>query len=192
MYETLKMMRQIVTGKEGNKSEIELIKEYKETLNPSILAYFYTNNFGLILETSNLYKYIETEDKASFCLQELDKALITYKLKNNNLFMTYFIQCYKNRLRMETQQIMTDKRKVILYTEDYKGSTNEIINKANNEIENIDMILDEYNLTNTEKKQCLLLNAGFKIKEIASMLNLSVSTIYSRNIKIKEKILNLI
>ena len=192
MYETLKMMRQIVTGKEGNKSEIELIKEYKETLNPSILAYFYTNNFGLILEASNLYKYIDTEDKASFCLQELDKALITYKLKNNNLFMTYFIQCYKNRLRMETQQIMTDKRKVMLYTEDYEGSTNEIINKANSELENIDMILDEYNLTNIEKKQCLLLNAGFKIKEIASMLNLSASTIYSRNIKIKEKILNLI
>ena len=109
MRNTLELMKEIINGKEENIDEINLIKEYQEKLSPNILAYFYCNNFGIISKTALNYPIISNEDKASFCLQELDKALKRYQLNSNAKFITYFIRCFKNRLRMETEQLLTQK-----------------------------------------------------------------------------------
>lgn len=187
MEETLKMMESILNGKEKLIDEKELIKEYRKNLSPNILAYFYSNNYLLFYRINNLYPIISNEDKASFCLQELDKRLQEYDLESNYKFITYFAKCYRNKLRMETEQLLVLKRKVLLYSEELKED-NHIIN--NMEIDNIDFILDNYNLTDVEKHQCKLLNAGYKIKEIASLLHKSSTWIYHQNKEIKEKISN--
>ena len=57
-------------------------------------------------------------------------------------------------------------------------------------INDTNTLLNEYNLTDTEKQQCKLLNMGYTIKEIARKLNLSQIAIYKRNSIIKQKILN--
>ena len=112
MYETLKMMESIITGKEEKVDEIEIIREYQEKQSPNILAYFYIKNFGLITKASKTYSKLNYNDKASFCLQELDKCLQTYQLDVSIKFSTYFIKCYKRRLYAENGLLNTQKRKM--------------------------------------------------------------------------------
>ena len=187
MEETLEMMRGIITGKEKEINDQELIMQYQLYRCPNILAYFFTSNIGIIKRTNNLYPILNEEDKASFCLSEMDKCLLNFDILQNTKFITYFIRCYKNKLRTETENLLTLKRKSIFYTENLED-----VNLYNNDIEmeDINSILANYSLDTKEKHQCLLLNAGYTIKEIASILKLSTITIYARNKQIKQKILN--
>lgn len=182
MYGTLNMMRQIITGKEKDTDEKELIKEYQGNSNPSILAYFYVEHFGVIQRASNMYNLITAEDKASYCLQELDKSLHTYKLDSSNLFITYFSKCYKNRLRMETEQLQTLKRKANIIIENIYEYSDTLSYSD-------EVLLDSYDLTEREKLYCELKESGYSIKEIAHLLKLSIARIYEINDIIKGKIL---
>lgn len=187
MDETLKMMQSILVGKEDVKVEKELIQEYKEKLSPNILAYFFVHNFGLIHKTSEKYSILCTEDKASFCLQELDNCLQSYSFNSEASFITYFIRCYKNRLYKETKSLNCVKRKTLNNYEQLDS----LIDIGNYDyINDYDLILNEYSLTNDEKKQCKLLLAGYTVKEIAKLFKISSSAISQKNSKIKQKILN--
>ena len=192
MEETLKMMESILTGKESKVDERELIKEYKEKLSPNILAYFYSSNYKLICKTNNLYPGILNEDKASFCLQELDKCLQNCNLDLENKFITYFIKCYKNRLRTEIKSLNVQKRKIIFSVDNLslKEIDNYIDARNDKYFENDDDVLNNYNLTTVEKNQCKLLSAGYTLKEISNMFKQAQITAYLRNKQIKEKILN--
>ena len=184
MQETLKMMKSILTGEEGKVDEKELIKEYQEKLSPNILAYFYSDNYGLFCKINTLYPIINEEDKASFCLQELDKCLLEYNFSTK--FMTYFCKCYKNRLRMETEKLMTYKRRINITISNIDNSN---LIEESNIIENEELLLNQYNLNNKEKEQCKLLNAGYTITEISNILKVKPITLYKRLEKIKQKVL---
>ena len=188
MQETFKMMKRLLTGKEEQKNEIELIEEYKRTLCPNILAYFYCNNFGLITNIGILYPVITNDDKASFCLQELDKSLQNFDTSKNLKFITYFSKCYKNRLRTEVEYLLTQKRKTILNCCQLTDKLDKQLNYINQEY-SFDFILSNYNLSEQETLQCRLLNFGYSLKEIANILKVSTSTIYKRNCEIRQKIL---
>lgn len=187
MEETIIMMRSILTGKEKNQNEKELILQYQRTLLPNILAFFFTDNIGIINKTNNLYPILDSEDKASFCLQELDKCLRNFNLDNNNKFITYFIKCYKNRLRMETEQLLTHKRKALI---NYDEFDNEKIESLEYNLSSeIDFVLDSYNLTQNEKHFCNMIYLGYSIREIAKIVNINFQTLYKTRNQIKEKIL---
>lgn len=186
MQETLKMMKSILIGKESKVDEKKLIIEYKENLSPNILAYFYCDNFGIIYKTSKLYSLLSDEDKASFCLQELDKCLQNYNINGDAKFITYFIKCYKNRLRTEIQSLNYNKRKINILNDEL----NENIEDYEFEITDTNLILNEYNLTSQEKEFCKLRNNGYKLYEISNIFNLSLPRINQINHIIKQKILN--
>ena len=183
MRETLRMMKSIITGKEKQRKEIDLIEEYQDSLTPNILAYMFVSNFGIITNISNNWLKLDDADKVSFCLQELDKALRTYKLDSNIKFITYFRKLYINRLRTETEAINTNKRKIHLYFNELKEEDID----SNLVVEDINLILDNYQLDKEERAQCLLLNQGYKIKEIAIMMHKSISRIYQINNEIRRK-----
>ena len=189
MYETLRMMKSILNGKEEKISEKELIKEYQENLSPNILAYFYVSNFGLILQISKKYPLLLNEDKASFCLQELDLSLKDYNFQNK--FMTYFAKRFKNKLYKESQYYLTNKRKAIVNAMEFDNNIN---NKSfyDLSIEDFDLICSQYKLSELEKKHSKLKLMGYSIKEIAKICNLPKRNIYYTNEKIKNKILKLI
>lgn len=186
MYGTLEMMKQIITGKENEKSEIELIEEYKNNSNPSILAYFYVKNFGIIKNTSDKYKYLISEDKASYCLQELDLALFRFNVHSNNLFITYFIKCYRNRLRVETQYVMTLKSRINIIHDSISNYENKLTYNENVEI----LLFDKHDLNDREKKLIDLLYFGYSVKEISKLLKVSCSYIYKINSNLRKKLLN--
>lgn len=187
MKETLEMMKSILSGKEKKTNENELIQKYQKGLYPNILAYFYVNNFGLIYKTSKLYSKLDDEDKASFCLQELDKCLQNYKFEKEVSFITYFIRCYKYRLNNATIALNTNKRKILGKCIDIDEL--QAISIENN-MEDLGIIFNEYKLTKSEKQHCKLRLAGYTLKEISKLLNISVSAVSQRNSKIKKKILN--
>lgn len=188
MEETLKMMKSILSGKEKKTNENELIKQYQEGLYPNILAYFYVNNFGLIYKTSKLYPKLDDEDKASFCLQELDKCLQNYKFEKEVSFITYFIKCYKYRLNNMIIAMNSNKRKIM---SNYVDIDELQAISTENCIEDFDIICNEYELTIQEKQHCRLRLAGYTLKEISKLLRISSSAVCQRNSKIKKKILKL-
>lgn len=188
MEKTLAMMKGILTGKEKDTNEKELIKEYKDNKCPNILAYFYSDNFGVIRNISKLYPILSDDDKASFCLNELNDCLLNYDETFDVKFITYFSRCFKNKLRMETQQLNTQKRKILINYDILNESTDSTYTQ--DMIQDTDILLDNYNLTDLEKEQCKLLNEGYTMKEIAYLLKQATVTIYKRNDKIKKKILD--
>lgn len=189
MRETLKMMKAILNGKEGTKDKVQLIDEYKDNLSPNILAYFFVHNFGLITKISNKYPKLDENDKASFCLQELDNCLQRFDETQNVAFENYFAIFYKYRLSNEQKALELDKRKSMNCYVDF----DELINIGQCDyIQDYNLILDDYGLTLQEKKQCKLMLSGYTIKEISKLFNVSVEHLYYMNSKIKQKILNLI
>ena len=182
MYETLTMMKQIVTGKERNKSEIELINEYRKTLNPSILAYFYVTNFGMLNNISKKYIDLLSEDKASDCLQVLDNCLQKYKIDSEAKFTTYLYNCFNYTLNSRVKSLKVNKLNAYEILE--CREVNDV------ELEDYNLILNQYNLSDQEKRQCKLLSMGYTMKEIGKLFGLTKSAISQRNNIIKQKILN--
>lgn len=185
MEETLKMMESILLGKERETNEKELIEQYQRTLRPNILAYFFVVNYGLICKTAKLYPKINDDDKASFCLQELDRCLQNYDANYNVSFMTYFIKCYTYCLNNELALMRCNKRKALI---NYVDLESVVSVGVNDYLEDYDLILNEYKLTNSEKQHCKLRLAGYTIKEISKLLKITSAAVSQRNTKIKKKI----
>lgn len=185
MEETLKMMKGILLGKEKETNEKDLIELYQKDLCPNILAYFFVNNYGLICKTAKLYPRLDSEDKASFCLQELDKCLQKYDNKYEVSFMTYFIRCYTYRLNNELALISSYKRKTIHNLIQFESLID--IGIFDN-IEDYDLLYTEYKFTKSERQHCKLRLAGYTLKEISKLLKISTSAVCQRNSKIKKKI----
>ena len=190
MQETLKMMKQIIIGNEKERSLQDLLTEYKINKSPNILAYFYVNNFGLILKVCNKYKNILDEDKASYALQELDKCMLTYDETISN-FSTFFSTYLDNALITLSIKKSTDKRKII-YNEENIDNLNNLSYEDNYNCFDIDMFCKDNDLSNIEINQCKLLYSGYSIKEIAKRFNISVQYCYQLNKNIKNKLLNLV
>lgn len=189
MKNTYEMLKTLLIGNEKELSEKEVILQYQEKLSPNILAYFYCNNFGMISMVSRLYPLLSDEDKASFCLQELDKCLQDFDTSRELKFMTYFIKCYKNRLRNECGFLFSLSKKAMVNYMEIPDDENSFDNYIDMDCNNVDLILSNYNLTELEKTQCKLLNIGYTIKDIAKMSGISPMAIYKRFRKIKQKIL---
>ena len=186
MKETFKMMKSIVTGKEKEESKKNLIIKYQDKLCPNILAYFYCDNFTLIYRTCKSFNLLSDEDKASFCLQELDNCLRSYDCNCANKFITYFIRCLKNRLITETSKANSNSNKANVYCNSLIENTivRDDINITDNKL-----ILQQYNLDKEEYSLCELLLKGFTRKEIAIMYKISTPRLSQKLSKIKQKVL---
>lgn len=191
MKDTLEMMKNIVKG-QPRKSTEELITDYQKNKNGVILAYMYISNYGLITRVAEKWPKLDDADKASFCLQELDKALRNYKNTNKAKFATYFYKCFDNRLRTETEALMTDKRKTNLYINSSECKDELLSNYyfEDNYFEDEQELLNSYNLTTNEKTYCNLLMKGYKPREIACLINKTVQGIYYLNGSVRKKILS--
>lgn len=188
MEETLKMMKLVLVGYEHNTSIKELLSDYKITYKPNILAYLFIKNYGIIYDISKKYTMLTDEDKASFCLQELDSCILNYSFDKGCEFITYFYSCFKNRLRTETEQLLTHIRYANYTCTDLDSCMN--LYEFDNNLELYDYINN--NLTAREKEHCKLLYMGYTNKELAQINKVSVQYIYNINKKIGKKLLNVV
>lgn len=189
MKETLEMMKTILLGYEENVPLEELLAEYKKTLKPNILAYIFIKYYKTICNAGEIYTMLNKEDRASFCLQELDSCIHRYSFNRNCSFITYFITCYKNRLRMETEQLLAHVRYANYMTIDLDNC--KTLPDTNDDLVLFDYLVSS-NLTKQELKHCKLLYLGYSNKDIANIFKVSVQYIYSFNKKLGKKLLNLV
>lgn len=189
MKETLEMMKTILLGYEENVPLEELLVEYKQTLKPNILAYIFIKYYKTICNAGEAYTMLNKEDRASFCLQELDACIHKYSFNRNCSFITYFVVCYKNRLRKETEQLLTHVRYANYVTTDLDSCV--ALGKTEDNLAVFDYI-GNYNLSEQEKTHCKLLYLGYTSKELADIFKVSVQYIYTLNKKIGKKLVNLV
>lgn len=188
MEETLRMMKQYVIGYEKNKKLEELLSEYKENLNPNILAYLYVSNYGAIYNLSLNYNMLNGDDKASLCLCELDKCIQNYNSTKECSFLTYFLVCYKNRLRAENEQLFSHSKYANYVTNDIDTCEQLLIY---NDFEDV-FDLKAYKLNMKELNHCNLILDGYSNKELSNILKISVQQVYNINKKIGKKLANIV
>lgn len=178
------MLQTILLGYEENILFEELIQEYKKTLKPNLLAYVFVKYYKTICNVAECYKLLHREDRASFCLQELDSCMLNYSFDKNCSFITFFVACYKNRLRTEQEQLYTNLRYANYITDDFQKYENILV-----KIDDYDFLdLNKYNLTAKEKKHCELLTLGYSNKEIAKILNVSIQYVSQLTANIRKKL----
>lgn len=187
MYKTLQMMKQIVIGNERKVPESELIEKYRNDKSPNILAYFYVANYGICYVITEKYPLLDTADKASFCLQELDNALHTYDSNKYNItFSNFYAACIKRRLFYEQARYKRLKRDMRIKYEN--------IDDCKTELSYVDDHFDfddfskEYNLNNIEQAHCKLLMKGHSMREISKLINKSIYRTYGINKEIRKKL----
>jgi DNA-directed RNA polymerase specialized sigma subunit len=182
MDKTLQTMKTIIQPSHLLLTLEQISEQYKEGLNPSLLAISFQKTFGLITQISNKYKSFLTEqDIASHSLVSLDYALISYQQGKNTKFTTYFCNVLNNELRENAQYNSRQKRKAILFTEnleDYK----EIFTSAKPNI------LDLSELKPKEERYCQLLLEGYTNKDISNILGESIMNLCNLRKKLKLKL----
>jgi hypothetical protein len=93
----------------------ECAQLYKQEENPIYLATMFTRHFAMLTQVSNKYWGVTEEDRASFCLEEVHRALLNFLPNKNARFFTFLHSCLCNRFRAETQALNADKRKTLAH-----------------------------------------------------------------------------
>lgn len=161
----------------------ETIKNYKQTENPISFAYVFKELYPLSLSVCSKFWNLTENDMASFCLEELHKALMNYDFeKTNAKFQTFFATCFKNRLRHETQKLDCDKRKANIVSEDFAAYAEIVQGYYEIGIENAEVhdLLKSVELSEREQQYCqIIMDTPGKIsdKEISKILGISSAAV---------------
>lgn len=186
MRNTINMMKEITAEEFLTLDSEELIKEYKQDKNPQILAAMFLKKIKIIVATTRSYFGLSEEDIASFALEELDNALLSYQNENVK-FSTYYIAVLKNRLRMETQKLNFDKRKANNQAISYNYLIENGYDRSTTDETEVFHLLEDNSFT-TREKTFLKLLINNSISDVANLMNISVVTAYTIKDKIKLKI----
>lgn len=127
MYNTYQNFLQIASI---GLSDNECVLEYQKDQSPICLATIFVRHYPALRQLSDLYWGLTDEDKASFCLEEVHKALLNYSLDRNTKFLTFMYSCVKNRMRTETEALDTDKRREIFHRQCFPAGKSVLINAA--------------------------------------------------------------
>lgn len=191
MNGTLKMLSSMVTKSNAEKTLEQLAAEYKEGQNPAILAAAFSKTFKLIIDTSNKFYGLNSEDIASFALERLDFCLTNYEEKGVK-FSTYFTAVLKNQFRTETQALNTHKRKVVFYTDSYDEMVEngfDVCSESKaDDCELLYYDLRKQRLTDRELEYCKLIVEGFTNQQAADELKVSIMTLSNMRKILRKKI----
>lgn len=203
MKGTYKSLRCI--SKMADKSQEEMIEDYQEGKHRSeIVAYIYCENLGYLIDRANKYQSIEEQDKASYALQSIHRALENYRETNAKLISLiglYFEQELKDEIKYQQYQKrkgyidsidrirelvessdITDFKFTKLVTKD-NGMKNFNYSKIKSNLKKTDKLTDK------QKKiiKHLLDSNGGGIENISSDLNMTDDEIEEEMKKIKKK-----
>lgn len=186
MQQTLKLLKPLVSL--TNESNDMLASKYQEFADPTILATLFYRHYKLILQTAKVYYGITEEDLASFALEKLDVAMLTYDPEKGT-FTTYFIRVLQKRLREEQEAQFTHKRRASLFVSSYE----QLVESGFEPIapEETDYTKFQEELATIEGmdlnylRYCHLIVEGYSNSEIAKMLNVSVMTLSNYRRKLR-------
>lgn len=166
-------------------------------------AALYIALYRLTKKVASQFFNLTLEDKESFAVEELWKAVQDYSQEKgelSNLYYTY----YRNRLKAETNRLNYDKRKAN-YMLDAASACNIFYGEVEEDAMQADMPLQQddstevivlqqaiqsaSHLTDTEKQYCqLLLENEYKDIEAAEILGVTPATIHYMKKRLQDKI----
>lgn len=189
MQQTLKLLSTLITDDIRHLTLEEISIQYKDSLDPSLLALAFHKTHRLTMTIANRYHGLSTDDIASHSLERLDMCLVTFNPEAAG-FVTYYSTVFSNKLREETEALNTQKRKTIFYSESYEQLVETGFDVAVEEFDFLDemMNLDNYNLTEREKEYCALVMNDTPSMKIAEILGVSQMTVSNMRKKLRIKL----
>ena len=164
----------------GSDDLSEVAENYQQDKSPAKLAYVVCRLEHYLKTQTNKYWGLTEEDKESFMLEEVDRAMLHYNPDKGAKVQTLISIYVNNRLRTETQQLQHDKRSANNAADSYEEI---IATKENDEVEctqylDIEMssLLNSAQLTESEMACCKIIMQephALKNTEIADMLGMT-------------------
>lgn len=164
----------------GSDNLSEVAEDYQQDKSPVKLAYVVCRLEHYLKTQTNKYWGLTEEDKESFMLEEVDRAMLHYNPDKGAKVQTLISIYVNNRLRTETQQLQYDKRSANNAADSYEEI---IATKENDEVEclqyqDIEMssLLCSAQLTESEMACCKIIMQephALKNTEIADMLGMT-------------------
>ena len=164
----------------GSDDLSEVAENYQQDKSPAKLAYVVCRLEHYLKTQTNKYWGLTEEDKESFMLEEVDRAMLHYNPDKGAKVQTLISIYVNNRLRTETQQLQYDKRSANNAADSYEEI---IATKENDEVEctqylDIEMssLLNSAQLTESEMACCKIIMQephALKNTEIADMLGMT-------------------
>ena len=161
----------------------ELVRAYQEGRQTEVIAHVFCTNYQLFRLTANKFFGLSAEDKDSFILEEIAKALENYDLQSEKQAkITTVISTYiYNRLRTETQALQKASRATLNLATSFEDLGDmERLEEAGDEstysYSEMYELVCQLDLTENERKCCeiiILNNDTLKNSEIAELLGVS-------------------
>lgn len=161
----------------------ELVQAYQEGRQSEVIAHVFCTNYQLLKITANKFFGLSAEDKDSFILEEIAKALNNYDLENSkNAKITTVVSTYLyNRLRAETQALQKASRATLNLATSFEDlgdmdRLEEAGDDASYSYSEMYELVYQLDLTENERKCCeiiILNNDPVKNSEIAELLGVS-------------------
>ncbi len=171
MERTLKMLKQISTKENEERSLEELSELYKVDKNPMYFASAFVILYNLIWNIVYSFLYgsyvLNEDDVTSFTLEILDNVLFKFEPDKNNKFITFFVTCLKNKCLTERTKKMAVKQKPNTYI--LEDGLDSLLGKGVEDKYNFG-----YNITKLENEFCGLIAINYgNLNQIANKLGIS-------------------
>lgn len=182
-YQSLLNFSNLFVPAAGVATTEELVRAYQEGRQTEVIAHVFCTNYQLFRLTANKFFGLSAEDKDSFILEEIAKALENYDLQSEKQAkITTVISTYiYNRLRTETQALQKASRATLNLATSFEDLGDmERLEEAGDEstysYSEMYELVCQLDLTENERKCCemiILNNDTLKNSEIAELLGVS-------------------
>jgi len=193
-YENFKELSNLYTGEDTNLDNLAI--EYQQTEDPCLLVHVFCKWFPYTVSQVSKYFYLTEEDKASFVVEELHKAMTDFDVTRGAKIQTLFSRYLNNRLRAETQMMNHHKRRANNSTDSYQAFAE--VTQGHKElgydqVEFLNIIRTSCNLNDNEVKYCEIVTSvdpnNIKDTDIAKLLGVTSAAINYMKKKLAEKLL---
>lgn len=161
----------------------ELVQAYQCGRQTEVIAHVFCTNYQLFKITANKFFGLSAEDKDSFILEEIGKALENYKAgEDRQAKIQTVVSAYiYNRLRTETQALQKASRATLNLATSFEDlgemdRLEEAGDEASYSYSEMYELVTQLDLTENERKCCeiiILNNDSIKNAEIAELLGVS-------------------
>lgn len=197
MEDTYQSLRQLAELYKENGTLHDAVEQYKLTKDPILISHVFCQFYAYIRTQSSKYFYLTSSDKASFAVEELDKAMNDFDPSYGVKLLTLFDRYYNNRLRSETQMLQHHKRCANNASINYEDWGESIVAHQADylDVEFSVTITQGGELTENELKYCeLIMDNGDKIRntDIAYALGISSAAVTYIKRSLRNKLNSLI
>lgn len=190
IYENLLELAELY---EGERDSTEIAEMYQKTQDPIYLSTIFCDYYLYVKSIANQYFNITDEDKGSFALEELHKAMMDYDSSKGAKVETLFITYLRNRLRTETQAMEMQKRRANNSCEDFDDSEVIFYGYEDNKLDiaEIEIALKQSELfSDNELAYCRIImeDDNTKDSDVAKILEVSASAVHQMKKRIAKKL----